>query len=126
MLAVLATALFFGDAIITPSISVLSAVEGLIVVNPALEPLVLPLSIGILVALFADFVDEAGATTEKRDRTGFHDTDVRRKLYTFQRDGVLGHIGAVLRVAALGWLLTYLRLETRLKPWARSRSSATS
>ena len=52
VLAVLATALFFGDAIITPSISVLSAVEGLIVVNEGFKPLVLPLSIAILIGLF--------------------------------------------------------------------------
>ena len=52
MLAVLATALFFGDAIITPSISVLSAVEGLVVVEPRMKPLVLPISIAILVGLF--------------------------------------------------------------------------
>ena len=52
LLAVLATALFFGDAIITPSISVLSAVEGLIVVNEGFKPLVLPLSIAILIGLF--------------------------------------------------------------------------
>ena len=49
---VLATALFYGDAIITPAISVLSAVEGLTVVDGRLAPLVLPLSIGILVGLF--------------------------------------------------------------------------
>jgi KUP system potassium uptake protein len=52
LLAVLATALFFGDCIITPAMSVLSAVEGLEVVDPAFADLVLPLSIGILVALF--------------------------------------------------------------------------
>jgi KUP system potassium uptake protein len=52
MLAVLATSLFFGDAIITPSISVLSAVEGLVVVEASLKPLVLPISIAILVGLF--------------------------------------------------------------------------
>ncbi|WP_431848997.1 potassium transporter Kup [Allosphingosinicella sp.] len=52
LLGVLATALFYGDAIITPAISVLSAVEGLIVVQAGLEPLVLPISIGILVGLF--------------------------------------------------------------------------
>jgi KUP system potassium uptake protein len=52
MLAVLATSLFFGDAIITPSISVLSAVEGLVVVEASMEPLVLPISIAILVGLF--------------------------------------------------------------------------
>jgi len=52
LLAVLATALFFGDCIITPAISVLSAVEGLTVVNPGFAPLVLPLAIGIIVGLF--------------------------------------------------------------------------
>ena len=52
VLGVLAAALFYGDAMITPAISVLSAVEGLTVVNPALEPLVLPLAIGILAGLF--------------------------------------------------------------------------
>ena len=52
MLGVLATALFFGDAMITPSLSVLSAVEGLTVVEAGLEPLVVPISIGILIGLF--------------------------------------------------------------------------
>ncbi|WP_375391573.1 potassium transporter Kup [uncultured Sphingomonas sp.] len=52
MLGIAATALFFGDAIITPAISVLSAVEGLTVVESGMTRLVLPLSIGILVALF--------------------------------------------------------------------------
>ena len=52
LMGVLATALFFGDAIITPAISVLSAVEGLIVVQAGLTPLVLPIAIGILIGLF--------------------------------------------------------------------------
>ncbi len=52
LLGVLATALFYGDAIITPAISVLSAVEGLTVVNTGFAPLVLPLSLGIIVGLF--------------------------------------------------------------------------
>jgi KUP system potassium uptake protein len=52
MLGVLATALFFGDVMITPAISVLSAVEGLTVVHEGLSPLVLPISITILVGLF--------------------------------------------------------------------------
>ncbi|HEX8556145.1 MAG TPA: potassium transporter Kup [Sphingomonas sp.] len=52
ILALLATSLFFGDAIITPSISVLSAVEGLVVVEANLKPLVLPISIAILIGLF--------------------------------------------------------------------------
>ena len=53
MLGIIATALFYGDAIITPAMSVLSAVEGLEVVQPAFTPLVLPISIAILIGLFA-------------------------------------------------------------------------
>lgn len=52
MLGVLATALFYGDAIITPAISVLSAVEGLTVVQASLGRFVLPIAILILIALF--------------------------------------------------------------------------
>jgi KUP system potassium uptake protein len=51
-LGVLATALFYGDAIITPAISVLSAVEGLTIVEARLTPMVLPIAIAILVGLF--------------------------------------------------------------------------
>jgi KUP system potassium uptake protein len=51
-LGVLATALFYGDAMITPAISVLSAVEGLTVVQDDLQPLVLPISVAILIGLF--------------------------------------------------------------------------
>lgn len=52
MLAVVATALFFGDAIITPAISVLSAVEGLTIVEARFAPLVIPIAVGILIGLF--------------------------------------------------------------------------
>ncbi|USI73961.1 potassium transporter Kup [Sphingomonas morindae] len=52
LLGVLATALFYGDAIITPAISVLSAVEGLEVASPSFAPFVLPLSMVILLGLF--------------------------------------------------------------------------
>ena len=45
-------ALFFGDGVITPSISVLSAVEGLKVATPALEPYVVPLTLLLLIVLF--------------------------------------------------------------------------
>ena len=53
MLGVFATALFYGDSMITPAISVLSAVEGLTTVNPVFEPYVLPIAITILIGLFA-------------------------------------------------------------------------
>ena len=52
MMGVLATCLFYGDAMITPAISVLSAVEGLTVVEKGLQSLVIPISIGILIGLF--------------------------------------------------------------------------
>nr|WP_244743578.1 potassium transporter Kup [Mesorhizobium sp. L-8-10] len=45
-------ALFFGDAIITPAISVLSAVEGLKVVTPTFDPYVVPITLVILAVLF--------------------------------------------------------------------------
>jgi KUP system potassium uptake protein len=52
LLGVFATALFYGDSMITPAMSVLSASEGLQVVSPAFGPWVVPLSVGILVGLF--------------------------------------------------------------------------
>ncbi|OYX10362.1 MAG: potassium transporter Kup [Sphingomonadales bacterium 32-68-7] len=52
MLGVLAASLFYGDAMLTPAISVLSAVEGLTIVEASLEPLVLPIAVAILVGLF--------------------------------------------------------------------------
>jgi KUP system potassium uptake protein len=53
LLAVIGASLLYGDGVITPAISVLSAVEGLTVASPQLSPLVVPLTCGILVALFA-------------------------------------------------------------------------
>jgi KUP system potassium uptake protein len=49
---VFAAALFYGDAIITPAISVLSAVEGLSIATPQFEHMVVPITIGILAGLF--------------------------------------------------------------------------
>jgi KUP system potassium uptake protein len=50
---VFGASLFYGDSIITPAISVLSAVEGLEVVSMGFKPYVLPISIAVLIALFA-------------------------------------------------------------------------
>ncbi len=52
LLGVFATALFYGDSMITPAISVLSAVEGLTVVNSSLKPLVIPIALVLLIFLF--------------------------------------------------------------------------
>jgi KUP system potassium uptake protein len=51
-IGLLGAALFYGDSIITPAISVLSAVEGLQVVDPAMEHYVLPITISVLSVLF--------------------------------------------------------------------------
>ncbi|MCJ2034135.1 potassium transporter Kup [Methylobacterium sp. J-068] len=52
MFGLLGASLFYGDAIITPAISVLSAVEGLKLVTPAFDSYVLPITIAIIVPLF--------------------------------------------------------------------------
>ena len=51
-LGVAGAALFYGDALITPAISVLSAVEGLKLITAGFEPYILPITIGIIIALF--------------------------------------------------------------------------
>ncbi len=53
LLGVISGALFYGDAIITPALSVLSAVEGLKIVTPAFDAYVVPITVVILVVLFA-------------------------------------------------------------------------
>jgi KUP system potassium uptake protein len=68
-------ALFYGDGIITPAISVLSAVEGLEVAAPGLKPFVVPVTVAVLVVLFA-----------------------------FQRKGTAG-IGALFGPVMLAWFL---------------------
>jgi KUP system potassium uptake protein len=66
-------ALFYGDGIITPAISVLSAVEGLQILEPGLAPFVVPTALGVLVGLFS-----------------------------FQRKGT-AHIGALFGPLMLAW-----------------------
>ena len=72
---VLATALFFGDCMITPAISVLSAVEGLKLATPVFEPFVLPITLGLGIDLKAGDVaaranfctlDAKGIVTDRR------------------------------------------------------------
>ncbi len=58
LLGIFAAALFYGDSMITPAISVLSAVEGLELVTPVLKPYVIPLTLAILTGLF--FIQKRG------------------------------------------------------------------
>src|SRR4051794_19968101 len=53
LLGIVGAALFYGDATITPAISVLSAVEGLAIATPQFQDFVLPLTLVVLIALFA-------------------------------------------------------------------------
>ena len=53
LLGLFGAALFYGDGLITPAISVLSAVEGLEVATPAFRPYVIPISLAVLAVLFA-------------------------------------------------------------------------
>ena len=57
-LGMFGAALFYGDGMITPAISVLSAVEGLEVVTPVLKPYVIPVTLAVITALF--FVQQTG------------------------------------------------------------------
>lgn len=80
LLGLFGAALLYGDSMITPAISVLSAIEGLEVVTPALQPYVIPITIGILVGLFL-----------------------------FQRRGTAG-VGAVFGPVTLVWFVTLAAL----------------
>jgi KUP system potassium uptake protein len=53
VMGLLGAALFYGDGVITPAISVLSALEGVNVVTPGLAPYVMPIAVGVLIAFFA-------------------------------------------------------------------------
>jgi KUP system potassium uptake protein len=53
LVGVFGASLFYGDAVLTPAISVLSAVEGIAVGEPSLAPFAVPIAVAILVALFA-------------------------------------------------------------------------
>jgi KUP system potassium uptake protein len=61
MVGILGAAMFFGDGMVTPAISVVSAVEGLEVATPALKPFVIPVTLVVLFILF--FVQKRGTAT---------------------------------------------------------------
>lgn len=53
MLGMAGAALFYGDSLLTPAVTVLSSIEGLNVATPAFQPLVVPIALGVLFALFS-------------------------------------------------------------------------
>jgi len=58
---IFAAALFYGDALITPAISVLSAVEGINIITPAFEKYIIPITVGVLTGLFV--IQRRGTST---------------------------------------------------------------
>ena len=95
MLGVFATALFYGDSMITPAISVLSAVEGLTVVNDGLEGVVVPIALVLLIGLF--MIQKRGTT-----RVGAMFAPIM--LFYFVVLAVLGIIH-ILQTPAILWAL---------------------
>ncbi|MBS1159972.1 MAG: potassium transporter Kup [Proteobacteria bacterium] len=61
LLGIFAAALFYGDSMITPAISVLSAVEGMEIITPTLKPYVIPITLTIITGLF--FIQKRGTGT---------------------------------------------------------------
>ena len=82
-LGVFGAALLYGDGMITPAISVLSAIEGLEVATPLFKPFIIPITIGILIMLFA-----------------------------FQRRGTAG-VGIIFGPITLLWFMTLAALGVR-------------
>ncbi|HEU4961589.1 MAG TPA: potassium transporter Kup [Sphingomonas sp.] len=96
LLGVFATALFYGDSMITPAVTVLSAVEGLSVAAPAFSGLIVPLSVAILVFLFA--IQRSGTS-----RVGLFFGPVM--LFYFAVIGTLGLI-SVVQTPGILWALS--------------------
>ena len=110
LLGVLATALFYGDAIITPAISVLSAVEGLEIVHTGFAPWVVPISIVILIALF--LIQSRGTA-----KVGLVFGPIM--LFYFLVIGLMGVGGIVRDPRILGainpyWALNFFMLDPKL------------
>lgn len=63
-LALIGAALFYGDGVVTPAISVLSAVEGIEIITPAFKPFIIPITLTVLVTLF--FIQSRGTATMGR------------------------------------------------------------
>jgi len=96
LLGVFATALFYGDSMITPAVTVLGAIEGLSVAAPAFSGLVLPLAVVILVFLFA--IQKGGTS-----KIGLFFGPVM--IFYFTVIGVLGLL-SVIKTPGILWALS--------------------
>ena len=91
-IGMLGAALLFGDGAITPAISVLSALEGLKTSAPAIAPYVVPLSVAVLIGLFA--VQSRGTGRISTSLRPDHDPLVHRDRRP-RRGGVIQHPGVL-------------------------------
>ncbi len=110
LLGVLATCLFYGDAMITPAISVLSAVEGLTIVEAPLQPLVIPISIAILVGLF---VVQSRGTAKVGSLFGPVILIYLAALATLGVSNILAHPEIVAALSPT-WALRFFMSDTKL------------
>jgi len=110
MLGIVGAAMFYGSSLITPALSVLSAVEGLTVITPRFEPYVLPITIALLVALFAVQSRGTGKVSElfgPITTLWFVAIAVTGALHIADDPGVLAAINpyyAITFVAGHGWI----------------------
>ena len=104
MLGIIGAAMFYGSSLITPALSVLSAVEGLKVATPALEPYVLPITIVLLIRLVRRAVARhrqgLGAVRADHCRLVRRDGALRRLAHC-RRSGRAGRDQSVLRASPL-------------------------
>jgi KUP system potassium uptake protein len=96
LVGIFGTCLFYGDGVITPAISVLSAVEGLEIVSPAFKKAVIPLTLIILFALFA---------VQKRGTAGIGKFFGPITLLWFVSIGALG-VAQIANNPAILWALS--------------------
>ena len=96
LIGIFGTCLFYGDGVITPAISVLSAVEGLEIVSPAFKKAVIPLTLVILFALFA---------VQKRGTAGIGKFFGPITLLWFTAIGLLG-VAQIANNPAILWALS--------------------
>ncbi len=86
LLGIISGALFYGDAIITPALSVLSAVEGLKIVTPAFDAYVVPITVVILVATVRGAVarHRQGRRVLRSDHAGLVRRHCRRRALAYR------------------------------------------
>src|SRR6185312_11113100 len=110
LMGVLATCLFYGDAMITPAVTMLPAVEGLAIVEPEVQPLIIPITIAILIGLFV--VQRRGTGTVG----GWFGPIILAYLATLAALGIMRIIERPEIAAALspGWAVRFFALNPKL------------